>query len=254
MTNELVSIITPMYNAARFVGQAIESVLAQAYPRWEMLVVDDGSRDNSYDIAMAYAKKDSRINVLRQDNAGSAAARNRALSRAQGRYIVFLDADDLLYASFLGAQIAFMKEKGARLVFASYDRVDEQGNACLRPFMAPEKVSYKQLLTSSANAIPCLTAMYDAEKVGKYYFRPELKSLRDDYAMWLEMLKKEDYAYGNPAILAAYRCFASSTTGAKKKIIIPHFKVYYKVEKLGLARSMYYLLRWCVSGFFKYRK
>jgi glycosyltransferase involved in cell wall biosynthesis len=252
MVNELVSIITPMYNAARFVGQTIESVQAQTYPHYEMLIVNDGSRDNSAEIVEAYARTDSRIKLLRQENAGSAAARNNALSKAQGKYIVFLDADDILYADFLNAQIAFMKEKEAQLVFASYDRIDEQGNTCLSPFIVPEKVSYKRLLKSCA--IPCLTAMYDAERTGKYYFKPELRSLRDDYAMWLEMLKKVDYAYGNPAILAAYRFFTSSVTGSKKKVIILQFKIYYTVEKLGLVRSVYYLLWWAVLGFLKYRK
>jgi glycosyltransferase involved in cell wall biosynthesis len=252
MQQELVSIITPMYNAARFVGQTIESVLAQTYPHFEMLIVDDGSRDNSHAIAAAYAKNDSRIKVLRQDNAGSAAARNNALSKAQGKYIVFLDADDILYADFLSAQLAFMKEKGAQLVFASYDRIDEQGNSCLQSFIVPGKVSYKRLLKSCA--IPCLTAMYDAERTGKYYFRPELRSLRDDYVMWLEMLKNVDYAYGNPAILAAYRALSTSTTGSKRKVIVPQFKIYYTVEKLGLVRSVYYLLWWAVLGFLKYRR
>jgi glycosyltransferase involved in cell wall biosynthesis len=252
MQQELVSIITPMYNAARFVRQTIESVLAQTCPHWGMLIVNDGSKDNSYDIAMEYAKKDNRIKVFQQENAGSAAARNNALQRAQGKYIVFLDADDLLYPDFLASQIAFMKEKKAQLVFASYNRIDEQGNICLKPFMVPEKVSYKKLLKSCA--IPCLTAMYDAEKIGKYYFKQELKSLRDDYAMWLEMLKKVDYAYGNSTILAAYRFFTSSTTGSKRKVIIPQFKIYYTVEKLGFARSAYYLLWWAILGFLKYRK
>ena len=103
-------------------------------------------------------------------------------------------------------------------------------------------------------SISCLTALYDREQVGEQYFKDELKSLRDDFVFWLQVLKKVKFAYGNKVILASYRVFASSTTGNKKKVIKPQFMVYYKVEKLGLIKSLYYLGCWAVNGFLKYRK
>ena len=252
MQNELVSIITPMYNSSRFVAKTIESVLAQTYQHWEMLIVNDGSNDNSADIVEEYTKKDNRIKLLHQTNAGSAAARNNALNKAKGKFIVFLDSDDIFNFNFLEKQINFLKRKNAAIVFSSYNRMNELGEMCLTPFIVPEKVSYKDILKTLP--ISCLTAMYDVEKIEKHFFRPELKSLRDDYVMWLEMLKKIDFAYGNKEILASYRVFANSTTGAKRKVIIPQFKVYYNVEKLGLIKSIYYLVHWAIAGFFKYNE
>ena len=252
MKQGLVSIITPMYNAEKYVGQTINSVLSQTYENWEMLIVNDGSKDSSAEIVADYSKKDSRVKLINQPNAGSAAARNNALRNAIGQFICFLDADDLWDNNFLEKQINFLKEKNAALVFSSYRRIDEQGEQKLEPFIVPESVTYKALLKTCS--ISCLTALYDREQVGEQYFKDELKSLRDDFVFWLQALKKIKIAYGNIEILASYRVFANSTTGNKKKVIKPQFMVYYKVEKLGLIKSLYYLAHWAVNGFFKYRK
>lgn len=252
MQQNLISIITPMYNAQKYVGQTIESVLAQTYPNWEMLIVNDGSNDACSEVVKKYAEKDSRIKLINQSNGGSASARNNALKSAQGRYICFLDADDLLLPTFFEKQLHFLKEKNAALVFSSYNRIDENGNEKLNPFIVPEKVTYNSLLKTCP--ISCLTSIYDKRIVGEQFFREDLKSLRDDFAFWLEMLKKIKVAYGNKEILAAYRVFRSSTTGNKKKVIKPQFLIYYKIEKLGLLRSMYYLCHWAINGFFKYKK
>jgi len=248
----MVTIGLPFYNAEKYLALAIESVLQQTYTDWELLLLDDGSTDNSLSIAQSYAQKDSRIKLINQPNAGSATARNNALRNAQGQYICFLDADDLWDAVFLEKQINFLKEKNAALVFSSYRRIDEQGEQKLEPFIVPESVTYKALLKTCS--ISCLTALYDREQVGEQYFKDELKSLRDDFVFWLQALKKIKIAYGNIEILASYRVFANSTTGNKKKVIKPQFMVYYKVEKLGLIKSLYYLAHWAVNGFFKYRK
>jgi glycosyltransferase involved in cell wall biosynthesis len=250
MQNELVSIITPMYNASRFVAQTIESVLAQTYPYWEMLIVNDGSKDNCAEIVEEYVKKDSRIKLIHQVNAGSATARNNALRNASGKYICFLDSDDLWNPNMLKEQVNFLKEKNATLVFASYNRIDMNGNKLIRPFIVPERVTYQKLLCSCS--ISCLTALYDKEKAGEQYFLEELGSMRDDFVFWLEMIKKVKYAYGNKNILASYRILSTSVTSNKQKVIIPQFNVYFKIEKLGLMRSLYYLTNWAIIGFFLY--
>lgn len=248
---ELVSIITPMYNGEKFVAKTIKSVLNQNYKNWEMIIIDDGSKDNSPTIVEEYSKKDKRIQLVRQKNAGSGAARNNGIRRAKGQYICLLDADDTWESNFLEEQIKLIKEKNATLVFSSHNRIDENDNICLKAFIVPEKIDYKSLLKTCS--ISCLTAMYDVSKFGKFYLREDFKSLRDDYILWLEIIKKCKVAYGNKKILANYRVMQSSTSGNKKKVIKPQFLVYRKVEKLGLLTSCYYLMWWAYYGMKKYK-
>lgn len=251
MQQKLVSIITPSYNSARFIKQTIDSVLAQSYPHWEMLIVDDGSNDQSPSIIEEYSKQDERIRLIRQKNAGSASARNHALREAKGRYFCFLDADDLIDCNFLESQIRFIQSKKATIVYASYRRIDEKGTEILKPFIVPDKVNYTGLLKTCS--ISCLTAMVDRSITGDVFFDETLKSMRDDYAFWLFLLKKTDYAYGNKTILASYRVFSSSTTGNKKKVMKPQFLIYFKIEKLGIFKSIYYFAHWAINGFLKYK-
>lgn len=253
MTKNLkVSIITPMYNGEKYVSKTIESVLAQTYENWEMLIVNDGSKDNSPSIVENYSKKDKRIILINQDNAGSAAARNNALRNASGRYICFLDSDDLWDNNLLSSQVEFIVDKSAALVFASYRRIDENDNECLKPFIVPDMTDYYRYLKYCS--LSCLTTMYDRDKVGIRFFKEELRSLRDDLAYWLDILRDGTIAYGNKNVLASYRVFNSSTTANKWKVLKPHFNVYCNIEKLGIIKSWYYMFFWAVSGFFKYNK
>ena len=252
MEKGLVSIITPMYNGERFVGQTIDSVLSQTYPNWEMIVIDDGSKDKGPEVVNKYALIDSRIKLISQSNAGSGAARNNGIKQANGQFIALLDADDTWNADFLEKQLQLMKDKGALLVYSSHTRIDETSNECLQPFIVPEKITYSDLLKTCY--ISCLTGLYDTEKFGKVYLREDMRNLRDDYVYWLEIMKKVKVAYGNKEILANYRILGSSASRKKRKVIFPHFKVLYNVEKLGLVRSLYYLANWAVISFFKYKK
>ena len=252
MKKGLVSIITPMYKGAAFVGKTIESVLKQSYTDWEMIIVDDCSPDGGAGINEVKKYQDARIILVENKiNTGSSGARNTALHLAKGQYIAFLDSDDIWSPIFLDSQLDFMKEKSAALVTGSYHRINEQGIQVLQPFIVPEKVSYWDILKS--NPVSCLTTIYDRKVVGEHYFKEELKSLRDDYAFWLEILKnKVDYAYGNPKILASYRLVSTSVTRNRKKLIKPQFLIYYQVEKLGLLRSIYYFMNWAIRSVFKY--
>ncbi|UKT63272.1 glycosyltransferase family 2 protein [Pedobacter mucosus] len=252
MEKGLVSIITPMYNGERFVGITIDSVLSQTYSNWEMIVIDDGSSDNGPKIVAEYALKDARIKLISQANAGSAAARNNGIRMAKGQYISLLDADDTWDPIFLDSQLKFMAEKKADLVYSSHRRINEESKEILSPFMVPQQVTYEDMLHTSS--ISCLTGLYNIEKFGKVYLREELKSYRDDYIYWLEILKKVGIAYGNREVIANYRVMKSSTTGKKRKVVIPHFMVLYKHEKLSFFRSLYYTMSWAVIGYFKYRK
>lgn len=246
----LVSIITPAYNAERFVGETMESILHQTYPHWELLIIDDGSRDSTPEILKRYAAKDSRIIPIRQENAGSAAARNTGIRQAKGRYIVLLDADDLWEPDFLEKQLKFMAEKNALLVYSSFKRINEQGKEILKPFVCRPQVTYKQMLIT--NHIQCMTGVYDTSKYGKIYLREELKSMRDDYAYWVDIIKNTGIAYGNPEVLASYRIFTGSTTGKKTKLIRIQYQFYRKHLGLGVFRSLFNTLYWGVAGVFKF--
>lgn len=252
---DLVSIITPMYKGAAFVGETIESVLAQSYQNWEMIIVDDCSPDDGAGIAEVNKyTSDPRIKLIAsKENRGSSGARNIALKEAQGRYIAFLDSDDIWHHEFLETQLRFMKEKDAPLVFSSYRRIDENTKEeLLTPFIVPEKVTYKSLL-KTCPIFPS-TAIYDTSKTPKVYFDEKLGSMRDDYVYWLKMLKSIPSGYGNKDILVDYRMRKSSVTGNKKKVIKPQWNVLYKVEKLGLISSFYYLTCWAWISFLKYRR
>lgn len=241
-----------MYNGAKYVGQTIESVLLQSYQNWEMLIVDDGSKDNSAEIVKEYADKDSRIKLIRQKNGGCASARNNALNNAAGRYVCFLDSDDIWEEDFLQEQIKFMKEKKASFVYASHKRINEKNQQILTPFIVPEKVSYSDLLRTCS--ISTLTVMIDKEKVDGVIFDEKLRNVRDDYALWLELIKQTKVAYGNKKILASYRILQGSATRNKKKVAKAQFKIYYQRERLGIIKSLYYLCHWAINGFLKYRK
>ena len=254
MESGLVSIITPMYNGATFVGQTIESVLKQTYEKWEMIIVDDFSPDDGSGIREVKRYTDNRIFLIENKvNSGSSGARNTALRVAKGQYIAFLDADDLWHPSFLEKQLNFMKDKNASIVFSSYRRIEElTSEEILSPFIVPDKVNYSSLLRTCP--IFPSTAIYDLTKVKKIFFNEEMGSLRDDYVYWLSMLKKVDYAYGNKEVLVDYRIRKTSVTGNKKKVIVPQWKVLHEVEKLSWLRSAYYIFCWAFIGYFKYRK
>ena len=250
MKTGLVSIITPCYNGETYISQTIDSVLSQTYENWEMIIIDDGSRDHSAEIVRSYMEKDSRISFLRQSNAGSAAARNNGIRKAQGQYIALLDADDLWEPEFLEEQIAFMKEKNAVCVCCSYRCIDENSKEILKPVTCKPVITEKDM--NVTNYIGCLTGLYDCSKYGKIYLREELKSIRDDYAYWVDVVKTEGVAYGNQKLLARYRVLANSTTGNKRKLIGKQYQFYRNHLKLGVVRSALNLVHWGILGLKKY--
>ncbi len=252
MQDNLVSIITPLYNGERFLAQTIESVLQQTYPHWEMLIVNDGSSDRSEDIARSYTERDKRIQVFSQSNGGSAAARNNGLRRAQGRYIALLDADDLWEPDFLEKQLGLLQEKKCQLVCGAHKRIDANNQEVLRPFCPPEKITLNDLFKTCS--ITCLTGLYDTKEYGKVYLNEEFKSLRDDYVYWLEILHKTKVCYGNQQIVGSYRILGDSISRRKHKVIKPQYRVYREVEKMSVLKSLYYLTNWAIYGFLKYRR
>jgi teichuronic acid biosynthesis glycosyltransferase TuaG len=198
-----VSIIMPTYNAGRFISESIESVIEQTYENWELLICDDGSIDNSVNIARRYSYLDERIKTLSNSyNKGASGARNTCLDAATGRYIAFLDADDLWFPNKLKLQIIFMKLNNYSFVFSYHEIMSEHG-LFIHECKAPSSVNAMKMRTS--NFISCLTVVYDSNVIGKV-FQPEIRR-RNDFALWLKILNggKIKRAYCLPVTTARYR-------------------------------------------------
>lgn len=250
MVDGLVSIITPCYNGARFIRETIESVLSQTYELWEMIIIDDGSIDESVNIINAYMKKDSRIKLIQQVNSGSSVARNNGIRNASGQYIALLDADDLWLPTFLEKQIAFMKEKNAICVCCSYGRINEASEEIHRPTIAKSVITNKDMLVM--DYVGCLTGLYDTKRHGKVYLHEELKSLRDDYAFWYDISSLEGVIYGNKEVLAKYRVLSNSVTGKKFKLIKVQYRFYRNFLHLNSFRAVVNVIRWGIAGIMKF--
>jgi hypothetical protein len=152
----------------------------------------------------------------------------------------------------LEEQLRFMSETKAAIVCASCRRIDEDGVEVLSPFVVPYRVNYYDMLKSCS--LPCLSTVLDRSQLRDIYFQEDLRSLRDDYVLWLKLMKQVDYAYGNPRVITSYRLSTTAATANKWKVVRPQFKVYLHIEKLGLLRSLYYLACWAYYGFKKYRR
>ena len=244
---EKVSIIVPMYNAEKFIGKTIESVLAQTYQNWEMLIMNDVSTDNSLAIVSVYAKKDERIKIVNTEkNVGVVKGRNFLIDLASGKYIAFLDADDYWHNEKLEKQIKFMKEKNASISCTEYTRVKENEEK-INDVIIKEEISYNDMLKN--NYLGCLTVMYDAEKIGKRYFKELEKN--EDYVLWLEIVKNVNTIYGLKENLAYYRVLDNSRSSNKVKTAKVRWEIYRKIEKLSLLKSLYYFLHYAIRAVLK---
>ncbi len=245
----MVSIITPSYNSSKFIAKCIESVLSQTYKNWEMIVVDDRSPDNSNEIIQSYIKKDSRIRLIElEKNSGPAVARNRAIKESKGRYIAFLDSDDVWMEEKLQIQLTFMQENDLALTYSSYCLIDEEDNG-LGEFITKERVSYSDLLKT--NSIGCLTAIYDTQKIGKI-FMPDIRQ-KQDYGLWLQILKDIKTTKGILEPLAIYRIRKKSVSSNKLKAARYLWKIFRDVEKLNIFKSIYYFCFYIYHGVKKYK-
>ncbi|MES2625860.1 MAG: glycosyltransferase family A protein [Pseudomonadota bacterium] len=232
--NNLVSIIMPAYNAELYIALAIESILGQTYQQWELLVVNDASSDRTQNIVEELQKKDARIFLLtNKTNSGIADSRNLALRNAKGRFIAFLDSDDLWLPEKLSTQVIFMTERSASISYSGYSRVNEKG-AYLGSVRPPELIAYNDLLKT--NHIGNLTGIYDCESLGKEYFK---KFKHEDYIAWLNLIKRAGYAYGLPKELAQYRVYAGSASSNKFKTINWQWRIYRDSEHISLLRSCF---------------
>jgi glycosyltransferase involved in cell wall biosynthesis len=237
MVDDLVSIIMPAYNAELYIGSAIESIIGQSYQNWELLVVNDASADKTGSIVEKIAEQDSRVLLLTNTtNMGIANSRNLALKNAKGRFIAFLDSDDLWLPEKLATQLTHMIDEKVSITYSGYTRINERGKY-LGTVIPPKLVTYNDLLKS--NHIGNLTGVYDCKNLGKEYFR-DFK--HEDYIAWLNLLKRADCAHGISQELAQYRVYSGSTSSNKFKTLSWQWRIYRESEQLPILKSCLLML------------
>lgn len=226
----LVSIITPSYNCSRFIGKTIDSIIAQTYTNWELIITDDNSSDESCEIIKRYVAADPRIKLLTlSTNSGAGVARNNSIAHATGRYIAFCDSDDRWMPHKLETQLKFMTEKDCALCYSSYEVYDEDDNHKGK-VVCRKEIRFINILMD--NGIGCLTAIYDAQKLGKV-FMPTLRK-RQDWGLWINIVKMCGVAYGIQESLALYRYRAGSISSNKMNLVKYNLNVYRSV--LGYSK------------------
>lgn len=244
--DELVSIIMPSYNTGRFIAGSIRSVLAQTYQNWELIIVDDCSCDDTDEVVAGFA--DSRIRFIKNDhNSGAARSRNLALREAAGKWIAFLDSDDLWLPEKLARQIAFMKETGCAFSYTNYTEIGEDSRPLGRTVTGPKRITRTGMFCYCWPG--CLTVMYDAEAVGLVQIADIRKN--NDYAMWLKICKKAD-CYLLDEDLARYRKRSGSISSHSYTALIRwHYRLFRQAEGQGVILSTLNTLRNLVFGGYK---
>lgn len=241
MEANLVSVITPSFNCEKYISATIESVLAQTYQFWEMIIVDDCSTDRSCDIVREFSQDDSRIKLLELDcNSGAAVARTIAMREANGEYMAFLDSDDLWLPQKLEKQLRFMKERDASISCTSYEQINEDGGLRDCVIKAIPSTSYNRLLLDCP--VGNSTVMYSVSKLGKFEV-PNIRKRNDD-ALWLQMLRGGDCILGIPDVLMQYRVREGSISSKKLDLVRYHWRLYRDIEHLGVTRSCFHIAVW----------
>ncbi len=233
-----VTIITPCYNSSRYITECIQSVLNQSFSDWEMIIVDDNSRDSTLDVISKVSSHENRIKVLELDkNVGPSKARNIGFDNSNGKFIAFLDSDDIWYPEKLEYQVNYMNKNKYSFTYTYYDKVDENGKSLGQVVKPASKLTYHELLKS--NQIGCLTVMYDTQALGKMYMS---EKGRDDYSLWLKILKKTGEAYCLKKVLSSYRVRPESVSDRKFKMLKFHYQLFREEENLSMPKTLYYLL------------
>lgn len=245
MKNGLVSIIMPTYNCADFIEESILSVINQTYTNWELIIVDDCSKDNTEEVVKKYTDNDKRIRYIRlETNSGAAIARNTGIEMAIGEFIAFLDSDDLWLNVKLEKQLEFMNSHGYNFSCTAYMQIDEQGNENGTVVHPKKRVDYNGVLLSCP--IGNSTVIYNCKNIGKFYV-PNIRKRNDD-ALWLQILKKEKYCYGLDTVLMKYRIRQNSLSRNKLQLVKYHWYLYREIEHLSIPRSIFHIVVW---GFLK---
>lgn len=237
----------PSYNSSKTLDDAIRSVQAQSYKLWELIIIDDQSLDESFNIAMEYSLSDPRISVVRSDqNVGSGEARNIAINSANGELIAFLDSDDLWLPNKLDVQVEMFSDKSVTFACSAYQRFH---NVTQRTenVGVPEFIEFNDLLKT--NYIGCLTVVLRRDAYTNLKF-PKMRK-RQDYALWLSLIKTGGSVKCSNQVLARYRHGHESTTSNKVGSIMNTWKVYREFLELKLSACIFYFLNYLIRGFFR---
>lgn len=237
MHTPAVSVIMPIHNNATTLTSTLDSVVAQSMCDWEIMLVDDGSRDNGADLAVTHMQAlgvGHKLQLIRlPQRRGVAIARNSGIYRARGRWIAFLDGDDLWLPNRLQAQLPGFDDNHVRLLCGGYDLINEAGCPLDRHYLPPPVSTYPDLLR--ANSVGCLTAIYDAHRSGKIYAPPIPR--RQDYGIWLALLRRGGVALGVQQLLGRYRIRSGSISSAKWAASCWQWHLYHRYEKLSPLRA-----------------
>lgn len=247
---ELVSIIMPSYNTAKYIAETVQSVLAQTYQNWELIIVDDCSTDDTDEVIKPFLA-DGRIRYFKnKKNSGAAVSRNRALREAKGKWIAFLDSDDLWLPEKLEKQISFMETNHHSFSYTDYEEIDANGRLTGVRVTGPRKITKTGMFNYCWPG--CLTVMYDAETVGLIQIADIKKN--NDYAMWLKVCRKAD-CYLLDEVLAQYRRGRAGSVSSHsiKTMIGWHYKLFREAEGMGTVKSLFNTGRNMVFGFYKKR-
>ena len=241
----MVSVIMPCYNMEKYISDAILSVRQQTYPHWELLIVDDASTDNTVNVIESHSQQDDRIRYTVKDHhSGIADSRNLCLTMAQGRYLAFLDADDIWLPTKLERQLAFMTEKNIGFSYSSYNCIDENGQPLKKSVKATGNLDYEAYLRNTI--IGCSTVMVDKDVVGDVVV--PLFRTSEDTATWLDILKQGHLAYAIDEPLVSYRIRRNSASSNKFKASFDLWTVYRQHEKLSWPKAVRYFMSYAFNA------
>ena len=240
----------PSYNAEKHIGEMLQSLQSQTLDSWEAVITDDFSTDSTVEIVREFVQSDRRIRLFALDqNSGAATARNNSLKHARGRYIAYLDADDIWYPRKLEVQVSFMEEKGAAFSCTSYEVINEDGDALGKTVRMLNECDYTGFLTH--NLLQTVGIMVDTHKVSRDLLEMPNLRRRQDAATWLQILKAGYTCYGIPEVLCGYRRVPGSLSSNKAKAAKGVWYLYRQVEHLSLPFSIYCFARYAVLAIWK---
>lgn len=249
--NPIVSIITPCYNGEQYIEDTIKSVISQDFPDFEMLIIDDCSSDGSARIIKQYSTKDQRIKYFKTSKKSGSPSlpRNIGIENSRGKYIAFLDADDIWLPKKLDSQVRFMEDNNLDMSYSFYEKIDWNGVRDNRIVKTRIVATYKSLLIS--NSIPCLTSMIRKSVIGDTRFK---HIQQEDYCFWLDILNKGVQAHNLCEVTALYREAKNSRSANKLDMFKGHWNVIRNHQNIGFLQACYYMITYAISGFSKYIK
>ncbi len=245
----IVSIIMPAYNSSPFIAESILSVRNQTFSEWELIVIDDGSSDDTCEKVEALAKDDCRISLYKNEkNVGVARTRNRGFDICRGKYVALLDSDDVWAPEKLSKQLDLLENTGAHIVYSSYAIVGLNNENLKKDYKVPEEIDFEGLLKE--NVIGCSTVMLQSDIVKKHKFEPGF--FHEDYTLWLDLLRSGHKAAGCSETLVNWRYVENSRSFNKRKSARNRWRIYRRHLKIPFFKSLYYFSAYAAASIKKY--